>query len=202
MWSEHKHVGSREVGGTTTSMLAAGEVIKNVGCNVFFSHSFTWGGVNSRVDIAIWLHNIDVGVEEKKKKKKGQGSRFLPKTEASALNRGYLGAALLICLFLFCDKREHETARERLEQRKKIKINVWCGHQWPHLPLGESHGEWGDGSDMLKLPTRVSSCSKYFTNCNKLNIPHSAFATYFLKCFEKKKKSKIESVVPKEILNI
>lgn len=54
---------------------------------------------------------------KRKKKKKGQGSRFLPKTEASALNRGltfprYLGAALLICLFLFCDKREHETARE------------------------------------------------------------------------------------------
>lgn len=52
---------------------------------------------------------------------------------------------------------------------------------------------------MLKLPTRVSSCFKYFNNCNKLNIPKSAFATYFLKHFEK---NMIESVVPKELLNI
>lgn len=60
VWSEPKHVGSWEVGGTTTSMLAAGEVIKMFGA---MFHSFIWGGVNSGVDIAIWLHNIGVGVK-------------------------------------------------------------------------------------------------------------------------------------------
>lgn len=106
MWSEQKHASSWEVGGTTTSMVAAGEVIKMLGT---MFHSFIWGGVNSRVDIAIWLHNVGVGV-------KMPGLPFPFKTEASALNNSltfplYLSAALLISLFSFVMKESTNSCR-------------------------------------------------------------------------------------------
>lgn len=106
MWSEQKHASSWEVGGTTTSMVAAGEVIKMLGT---MFHSFIWGGVNSRVDIAIWLHNVGVGV-------KMPGLPFPFKTEASALNNSltfplYLSAALLISLFCFVMKESTNSCR-------------------------------------------------------------------------------------------
>ena len=128
-------------------MLAAGEVIKNVGCNVvffFFSCSFIWGGVNSRVDIAIWLHNIDVGVGQKKEKKKKARARvsFLKLRHPLWTGAWHFPATSAQPFWFVCFSFVIKESMKRLESDSNWgKKNVWCGHQWPQLPLGESHGE-------------------------------------------------------------
>lgn len=124
MWSEQKHASSWEVGGTTTSMVAAGEVIKMLGT---MFHSFIWGGVNSRVDIAIWLHNVGVGV-------KMPGLPFPSKTEASALNNSLTfplpqRSSSDFSVF-FCDEREHKQLQGKWN-RGKLSDMVTDGWWFP-----------------------------------------------------------------------
>lgn len=143
MWSEQKHASSWEVGGTTTSMVAAGEVIKMLGT---MFHSFIWGGVNSRVDIAIWLHNVGVGV-------KMPGLPFPSKTEASALNNSltfplYLSAALLISLFSFVMKESTNSCRASETEENYL---IWS------LMADDSPLEGTHGNESLSI---FSSCRK------------------------------------------